>query len=82
MCHCAQEKEKGLARVAQLAQRKSTYEAGLVAIAACGETPPCSIQVTQVIVDRPFSPQYEPFAHSTGNVVVDTNSGFFFLSLV
>jgi E3 ubiquitin-protein ligase BRE1 len=37
MRHYARENEKSQARIAQLEQRKSTCEAGLVAIAACWE---------------------------------------------
>jgi len=37
MRHYARENERSLARIAQLEQRKSTCEAGLVAIAACWE---------------------------------------------
>lgn len=37
MRHYARENEKSQARIAQLEQRKSSCEAGLVAIAACWE---------------------------------------------
>ena len=43
MRHYARENEKSQARIAQLEQRKSTCEAGLVAIAACWEQVRCLV---------------------------------------
>ncbi|KAN0090761.1 hypothetical protein V8E55_004327 [Tylopilus felleus] len=53
MRHYARENEKSLARIAQLEQRKSTCEAGLVAIAACWEQLVDTIRTLTVQDDMP-----------------------------
>ncbi|KAF8441651.1 hypothetical protein L210DRAFT_3664886 [Boletus edulis BED1] len=63
MRHYARENEKSQARIAQLEQRKSTCEAGLVAIAACWEQLVDTIRTLTAEEDMP-------------NVVVETKDLF------